>query len=233
MSAAGLVVPDVGHELVVVDVEGNGQRPPDIVEIATLRLDGGREVTPADVRSWLVRPARPITAVVTRKVHGITGDDVSNAPPWRDVAAQVQRALGSRVLVAHSATVERDVVSAHLPDWRPRFVLDTLRLARGLLSGVPGGYGLDNLITQLRLPPPPERSGPGEVWRRHRAPYDVWMTASLLCRLLDEAGPDLSAVWEAATLPGPWSAGVGPDRASGDLNPGPGPGGVPEQGGLW
>jgi len=40
---------------VVVDVEGNGQRPPDLVELAAVPIIGGRI---GDAQSWLVRPDR-------------------------------------------------------------------------------------------------------------------------------------------------------------------------------
>jgi exodeoxyribonuclease X len=40
----------------VVDVEGNGQQPPDLVELAVVPVTGGVIGEPT---SWLVRPARP------------------------------------------------------------------------------------------------------------------------------------------------------------------------------
>ena len=40
---------------VVVDVEGNGQQPPDLVELAAVPIVGGKIGEPS---SWLVRPER-------------------------------------------------------------------------------------------------------------------------------------------------------------------------------
>ncbi|MGW4720935.1 3'-5' exonuclease [Nocardia sp. NPDC004260] len=77
-------VPDAlhGKDFAVVDVEGNGQTPPEIIEIAILPVSGAT-VGVDDMRSWLVRPARPITPIVTRKVHGITNADVAECPTGR------------------------------------------------------------------------------------------------------------------------------------------------------
>ncbi|MGH4017943.1 MAG: hypothetical protein ACRDT0_01590 [Pseudonocardiaceae bacterium] len=48
---------------VVVDVEGNGQQPPDLVDLATVPIVGGVIGEPS---SWLVRPDQPIKHFVTR-----------------------------------------------------------------------------------------------------------------------------------------------------------------------
>ena len=56
--------------LVVADVEGNGRRPPSLVEVALVPIVAGRIGEPA---SWLVRPPEPITWQATR-VHGITNE---------------------------------------------------------------------------------------------------------------------------------------------------------------
>jgi exodeoxyribonuclease X len=52
----------------VVDVEGNGQQPPDLVELAVVPIVGGVIGEPT---TWLVKPERPIKYSATR-IHGIT-----------------------------------------------------------------------------------------------------------------------------------------------------------------
>jgi DNA polymerase III epsilon subunit-like protein len=178
-----------GQRLVVVDAEANGRQPPEIVEIAVFPLTG---VTPpdalfptvhlSDLRMWLVRPARPIAPVVTRRVHGIRNEDVLACPPWREVAADVAAAVRGRVLVAHNAPAVRAVLAAHLPGWEPPLLLDTSRLARALWPGLPG-YSLERLATHARITPPDAQ--PGQ--RPHRAGYDTLMTVELLLALLDDA----------------------------------------------
>jgi DNA polymerase III epsilon subunit-like protein len=204
-------VPDVlvGHRLIVVDVEGNGARIPEIVEVAMLRLGG--VVHAADMSTWLVQPRTPISAAVTRKVHGIRNCDVAGKPLWTEIADEVSALLRDRIIVAHNASVERAVLQAHLPEWRVPVVIDTLRLAKHVWPGRPDGYGLDALITHGGWTAPP---GLGV---RHRAAFDAWMTARLLATLVEESGLGWSDIVRVAALPKP--------KLASDLRP--------EQGALW
>lgn len=182
-----------GRPLVVADVEGNGQQPPEIVEIAVLTVDDG--ATGNNVRSWLVKPEKPITSFV-RKIHGISNEDVANCPPWTSVAAEVEPLLSGRTLIAHSASVEHRVIGAHLPGWQPALVLDTLRLAKHVWPDL-DGYGLDKLVTHTAL----DTSGINEQ-RYHRAAYDTWCAWQLLCVLVDHGGLDWDSLVKIAALPG-------------------------------
>jgi DNA polymerase-3 subunit epsilon/exodeoxyribonuclease X len=114
--------------LFVVDVEGNGAGPPDLVEVAVLPIREGRPDT-IGAGAWLVRPPRPVTVRAAR-VHGLTNHRLSTAPPWPDIADDVHGLLGTAWICAHNAHTDYRVLTAHLPDWRPAGVLDTLRLAR-------------------------------------------------------------------------------------------------------
>src|SRR5689334_10224908 len=60
----------------IADVEGNGQQPPDLVELAVLPITDGVIGEPV---SWLVKPPQPITYFAT-SIHGISGKDVASAP---------------------------------------------------------------------------------------------------------------------------------------------------------
>jgi DNA polymerase III epsilon subunit-like protein len=184
-----------GRRLAVVDIEGNGQQPPDIVEIAILPVDG-MEVRGAEMRTWMIRPKEPITALVTRKVHGITNEDVAHCPPWTAVAADVQETLDGRVLIAHGAHVEYRVLSAHLPGWRPPMVLDTMRLTKHIWPGIQGGYGLGNLVEHADL----DTSGFDDQ-RRHRAGFDAWCAWRLLRTLVARVGLEWSGLATMAALP--------------------------------
>jgi DNA polymerase III epsilon subunit-like protein len=180
-----------GQHLAVVDVEGNGQQPPEIIEMALLIVDG--ETT--KLRSWLIRPERPISSFVTRKVHGISNSDVAGSPVWSDVADDIAAALSDRTLVAHHATVEHSVLSAHLPAWRPPLVLDTLRLAKHILPGLKS-YGLDHLVEEASI------DTSGLDGQRHRAGYDAWCAWHLLCALVERNGLDWWELVKVAALPG-------------------------------
>lgn len=184
-----------GQRLAVVDVEGNGQQPPEIIEIAVLPVDG--EVSGEHLRSWMIRPERPINPMVTRKVHGISNEDVANCPPWSTVATEVEPLLTSRTLIAHNASVELKVLTAHLPDWKPPMVLDTMRLAKHVMPNLDGGYGLDNLVRVVEL----DTSDIDEQ-RYHRASYDTWCAWKLLLALIELGKLDWDKLIKLAALPG-------------------------------
>jgi DNA polymerase III epsilon subunit-like protein len=183
------------QRLAVVDVEGNGGQPPEIVEIAVLTLD--EPVRREHMCTWLVRPLQPITPLVTHKVHGIGNADVADCPMWTQVADDVADLLTDRTLIAHNASVEYRVLGTHLPAWQPPMVLDTLRLAKHVWPGLPGGYGLDRLIIHADLGADEHGTG-----RRHRAGYDTWMTTGLLFALVEQSGLDWPGLLRVAALRG-------------------------------
>ncbi|WP_067469399.1 3'-5' exonuclease [Nocardia amamiensis] len=181
------------RQFAVVDVEGNGHNPPEIVEIAVLPVDG--PVTVESLRSWLVKPHQPVTSIVTRKVHGITNADLADCPPWDEVAEDIGAMLAGRIVVAHNATVERRVLAAHLPDWNPFLMLDTLRLAKSVWRGLPSS-ALDKLIERGQLD---TSAVAGQGY--HRAGYDAWAAWQLLCALVTDGDLDWPDVVAMAGLP--------------------------------
>jgi len=166
----------------VTDVEGNGQQPPDLVEVAVLPIEDGSIGDPV---SWLVRPPRPITRYATR-IHGITGADVAGAPPFGEIRHEVHAALVGRAIVAHNAHVDIAVLGRELGDWDAPEVFDTLKLARRLLPSQPS-YKLGALVKALGLD---HEIPPGMV--PHRGAYDVLVTARLFTRLA--SGHDIMPV---------------------------------------
>ncbi|MGH3866831.1 MAG: 3'-5' exonuclease [Pseudonocardiaceae bacterium] len=183
-----------GKRLVVVDIEGNGQQPPEIIEVAVMSVDGHGGSEP--LQDWLIRPEQPITQIVTRKVHGISNQDVASCPPWSAVASDVEALLTDRILVAHNATVEHRVLGSHLPNWRPPLVLDTLRLAKHVWPGLTS-YGLDQLTKEADL----DTSAVNEQ-RYHRARYDAWCAWQLLRALTEHSRLDWAGLVKVAALPG-------------------------------
>ncbi|MFI9503812.1 exonuclease domain-containing protein [Nocardia sp. NPDC052566] len=180
-----------GKDVVVVDVEGNGQTPPEIIEIAILTISG-EAASIDDMRSWLIKPQQPITSIVTRKVHGITNSDVETCPAWSEIAQDINAALAGRTLVAHNAGVEQRVLASHLPYWSPPMVLDTLRLTKVVWPGLPS-YSLDKLIAHAQLD-----TSTVTDQGYHRAGYDAWAAWQLLCRLVEDSGLDWTGLVSAA-----------------------------------
>jgi DNA polymerase III epsilon subunit-like protein len=161
------------HRYAVVDVEGNGHQPPDLVELAIVPIEDGRIGDPA---AWLVQQHQPITPIA-RRIHGITNAMVADAPRFSDVEAAVRAHLDGVVLIAHNAGVDLGVLRRKMPDLAPTAVLDTLRLARRLLPDQPS-HRLGALAEALHLV---DGLPPGLV--PHRASYDALVAARLFVYL--------------------------------------------------
>ncbi|MET9264129.1 exonuclease domain-containing protein [Amycolatopsis sp. NPDC004079] len=158
---------------VVVDLEGNGHQPPDVVELAAVPIVDGVIGEPDE---WLVRPDQPITPFAHR-IHGISNHDVEHNDTFADVKAHVLRALEADVLIAHNAHVDVGVLERKLDDWECPEVFDTLKLARRLLPGLPT-YKLSSLVKEFEL-----GNSLGHLDQPHRAAYDAIVTARLFVHI--------------------------------------------------
>lgn len=178
--------------LLVVDVEGNGATPPDVVEVAALPLREGAPDT-GTAGAWLIRPPVPVTPFASR-VHKLTNDVLKSCPPWEDVREEVRTMLNGAWICAHNASVDYKVLVRHLPGWEPAGVLDTLRLARATYREAPK-HNLDALIRHAGLD---LSQAPGH---RHRATFDAYATALLLLQMA-EGYDTWEALVQAAVPPG-------------------------------
>jgi DNA polymerase III epsilon subunit-like protein len=162
---------------VVVDVEGNGHQPPELVELAVVPIAGGVVGEPA---SWLVKPPHPVRYFAT-SVHGLTTADVADCPKIADITPDVLEALDAPALVAHTAHVDVDVLRRELEKWQPPEVFDTLKLARRLVPGLPN-YKLGTLVEHFKL-----AEGLPDGLKPHRATYDALVTARLFVQLAERS----------------------------------------------
>lgn len=156
-------------DYVVVDVEGNGQQPPDLVELAAMPIVGGVIGEPV---SWLVRPDQPITPMA-RRIHGITNEAVADAPVFEDIKVDVLLALSHPALVAHNAHVDVAVLQRKLVGWECPEVFDTLKLSRRFVPDQMS-HRLGSLVEAFKL-----AEGLSSELRPHRATYDAVVTARL------------------------------------------------------
>jgi exodeoxyribonuclease X len=163
---------------VVVDVEGNGHQPPELVELAVVPITGGEVGEPL---AWLVKPDHPIRPFATQ-VHGLGNRDVAACPTLADITAEVKAALDADALVAHTAYVDLAVLRRGLPGWKAPEVFDTLKLARRLVPGLPN-YQLSTLVERFEL-----TEGLPEELTPHRATYDALVAARLFVLLAGRAG---------------------------------------------
>jgi exodeoxyribonuclease X len=160
-------------DYVVVDVEGNGHQPPELVELAVVPITGGVVGEPT---SWLVKPDHPIRPFATQ-IHGLSDQDVATCPALADISAEVLAALGADALVAHTAYVDLAVLRRQLHGWKAPEVFDTLKIARRLVPGQPN-YQLGTLVEHFKLD-----MGLPDGLRPHRAAYDALVTARLFVTL--------------------------------------------------
>ncbi len=191
---------DANREFVVVDVETTGTDPKmaDLVEIAAVKVKGGK-IT--DRWSTLVKPARPI---VGHQMHGLTDKDVAKAPSAADAAKEALKFIGDSLVVGHNVGFDLGFIEEALGDGT-RFeqgrYLDTLVIAR---EGYPDlqNYKLETLSAFFGI----------ELSQNHRALPDAEATANLL-------------LWFANDLPGRISTlrtsiadAVRAQRTGGDTN---------------
>jgi len=166
---------------VVVDVEGNGYQPPDLVELAVVRIAGG---VIGELSSWLVRPLTRIKPMA-ESIHGISNEQVAGLPLFQSIEGDVLRSLKADALVAHNAHVDVGVLQRKLGDWECPEVFDTLKLARRLIPGQPS-YRLGSLVEEFNL-----AEGMPSDLKPHRATYDALMAARLFIYMASQlsSGP--------------------------------------------
>ncbi|MEW6225984.1 MAG: polyribonucleotide nucleotidyltransferase [Chloroflexota bacterium] len=155
-------------EFVIIDVETTGTDPKmaDLVEVAAVRVKGGK-IT--DRWSTLVNPGRPI---VGNQMHGITDKDVKGAPSPAEAARKALDFAGDAPIVGHSVGFDIAFLEEALGDGtrieQGRY-LDTLVIAR---EGYPDleNYKLGTLAAFFGI----------DLTANHRALPDAEATANLL-----------------------------------------------------
>ena len=168
MSALDLF--DVGR-IVSLDIEGDGGRQSLPIEIGVCEAhpDAGA------LREWRIRPTRPIDPFAT-KVHGLRNRDLADVPLVEDVAHEVLDALDGAIVVGHGVRDDLRCLQRAIPNL-PRYeALDTQRMSRQLLLGLPG-YSLSVVAEALGVRV--EKAGRG----RHSAGYDAKLGVEAFLRL--------------------------------------------------
>ncbi|TWB86778.1 DNA polymerase-3 subunit epsilon [Bradyrhizobium macuxiense] len=163
----------------VVDFEGNGDSPPDIVELALVEIQEWERIGRGYY--WLLKPSKPISDIACR-IHGIKNADVEASPAFCDVEADVRELLDEAILIGHNVRGDVGALRRKIPDWVPIRVLDTLRLAKRLKPGIPS-YSLHRLSATLNVRLPAIK---GRIGRPHSAYYDAWLTAQLFLALFKD-----------------------------------------------
>ncbi|MEU4969104.1 3'-5' exonuclease [Streptomyces smyrnaeus] len=173
-----------GTTFVVIDFEAltPAGRPAEPTEVAALALvvRSGRLVEDGRFESLIQPPADvPITA--RDLARGMSEAALRHASPAATVLARLDQHLVAPPyrLVAQHASAEAGLIARrreHCPTLGATPILDTLKLAKKVIRGMPS-YGLDALLRYYGMPPPRGR---------HRAMPDVEATAEIFRRLLTD-----------------------------------------------
>lgn len=159
---------------VVIDTETTGLDPDTdrVVEIALVTVNNG-EITDA-FRSY-VKPGIPIPPEASA-VHGITDEDVEDAPTLTELLPQINTICDqAELLVAHNASFDRSMLPCLSQPW-----LDTLRLAKRIYPDLPK-HNNQYLRYALKIACPEVVDLPP-----HRALADAYVTSHLLLHLLEQ-----------------------------------------------
>lgn len=164
----------------VLDLEMTGLDPTRdrVCEVAIVRADGAHVVA-----EWgaLVRPAVRMTASAFR-VHGISDEMVAAAPPFADLADDVQELLTGCVVIAHNVTHDLEFLHREFElgqrDLPPPVAIDTLLMARRLFAF--RRNNLPSACEELGVP----------VEGLHRALADARTTWLLWRRMIEILDPD-------------------------------------------
>ncbi len=181
--------------IAVLDTEtATARGTPHLLELgAVLVVDGDI----ADRFDSLVRPQVPIDADATA-IHGITEDDVRQAPDASEVLARFTAWLGAACgplpwMAAHNAHFDAHVLAFEFTRTGlpipPGHMLDTLRLARRAFPDSPD-HKLDTLCQHLEI----------EVDVHHRALPDAvscWGVLEACQAAIARAEPDTDVDWPA------------------------------------
>jgi DNA polymerase-3 subunit epsilon/CBS domain-containing protein len=171
-------VPLLSLDAVVIDTETTGLDPRKarVIELAGVRLSGGKLVGGGSFRQ-LLRPDGESIPAETTRIHGIDHAKVARSPLFADVWPGFNRFLGQAVVIGHSvgfdlAVLKRECDLAGLPWIRPR-TLDTRLLAQ-IAAPELAGYALEQLAAWLGV----------DAVDRHSALGDATTTARVFLALV-------------------------------------------------
>ncbi len=166
---------------VVFDLETTGLHPEhgdQIIEIGAFKINEGFKLSREPFHS-LVKTDRDISET-SSNLHGITTNDLKNAPDICTVLYDFIDFSRGSVLVAHKASKDiaflRSAMREYLIDADFSFVIDTIKLSQKLYPEFKY-HNLDYLIEKHRIQI-------NSKFKRHRALYDAEATAKIFVRMI-------------------------------------------------
>ena len=182
-SDASASVKDIPFVALDFETTGLNSKTDDIVSVGLVPFTLAR-IYCKQSKHWVVQPRRNLSesSIV---IHGITHNDVDNAPDFDNIIAPLLDALRSKVIVVHYAAIERGFFNSalllRLKEHIEFMVVDTMELERRALKAKQGLIGqlFNTKLGSLRLNDCRKRySLP--VYEGHHALTDALATAELL-----------------------------------------------------
>ncbi|KAF7780565.1 DNA polymerase III subunit epsilon [Pseudoalteromonas marina] len=182
-SDASASVKDIPFVALDFETTGLNSKTDDIVSVGLVPFTLAR-IYCKQSKHWVVQPRRNLSesSIV---IHGITHNDVDNAPDFDNIIAPLLDALRSKVIVVHYAAIERGFFNSalllRLKEHIEFMVVDTMELERRALKAKQGLIGLlfNTKLGSLRLNDCRKRySLP--AYEGHHALTDALATAELL-----------------------------------------------------
>lgn len=182
-SDANASVKDIPFVALDFETTGLNSKTDDIVSVGLVPFTLAR-IYCKQSKHWVVQPRRNLSesSIV---IHGITHNDVDNAPDFDNIIAPLLDALRSKVIVVHYAAIERGFFNSalllRLKEHIEFMVVDTMELERRALKAKQGliGHIFNTKLGSLRLNDCRKRySLP--VYEGHHALTDALATAELL-----------------------------------------------------
>ena len=137
--------------MTIVDVETTGMRPyaSRVIDIGIIRIEHGKIVR---TYQTLVNPGVSIPRFISNYV-GITDQDIANAPPFEEIALEVESLFKDSVFVAHNASFDYSFIKSEFKRLGISFAAPTLcsvQLSRALFPKS-RGHSLDAVIDRHGL----------------------------------------------------------------------------------
>jgi DNA polymerase-3 subunit epsilon len=168
-----------------LDFESAGERPNEAgipVQLGVVWMEGLSVSSESFYRSYL-KTSRPVTWTA-RQIHGITDEDLRDAPELLSLWPELKQRLGGRWMVAHGVGTEKRYLRAFpMHGFGPW--IDTLTLSRKILTGR-SSYALSELAGELSLEAEARALLPYFRW--HEALSDALASLLLLKKLIELSG---------------------------------------------
>jgi len=151
MNSADLIAALSSLTFTAIDVETANEQYDSLCALGIIVVDNGVIV---DERSYRIRPRALRVSVINQQIHKLTESDLLHAPEISDVWRDIHPLFADRILVAHNASFDMEVLPRSLRGYGINFprakYLCSLKLAAKAFPGL-HSYQLKDLATHFGI----------------------------------------------------------------------------------